>query len=278
MNARLVGFPAASNPFASTRCKIGNHLTTLESHPCTFSRFNRFRFTSLRKNRGRGGPQSQNGNRSGQLQTSFVTSLLHCFLTSPHASRLFDASRLFVTSLLRCIFTSCRPRCFLTSCRALFSSPQSHTFLRGAVEFLHISIPSANSYPFIHSDSSTQRNNRQRYKHSTKLRTRAANSFVTPMCRSFGPGPRSISYRLLLPCSRRRSFARISRPIHPRRPRIPLRPHILLHPHTPQSRYQPKTTSNLPAGGRPSPPLPFLNLWARRNARSATRRLRAHKP
>jgi hypothetical protein len=272
MNARLVGCPAAANPFASIRCKIGAHLNTLESHPCAFSRFNHFRFTSLRNKRGRGGPQSQNGNRSGQLPTSFVTLLLHCSLTSPHASRLF------VTSLLRCIFTSCRARCFLTSCRALFSSPQSHTFLRGAVEFLHISIPSANSYPFVHSDSSKRKNNRQRYKHSTKLRTRATNSFVTPMCRSFGPGPRSISYRLLLPCLRRHSFVRISRPIHPRRPRIPLRPHILLHPRTPQSRYQRKTTSNLRDGGRRNPPLPFPNLSVPPNARNVTRRLRAHKP
>ena len=61
MNARLVGCPAASNPLASIRCKIGTHLTALESHSYTISRFNPFRMTFLRKNGGRGGPESQNG-------------------------------------------------------------------------------------------------------------------------------------------------------------------------------------------------------------------------
>ena len=302
MTARLVGFPTASNPLASICCHCGKHLTALESHPCTHARSNTFRITSLRKNRGRGGPEFQNGNRHPSPSDFFVTPAselhaptIHTSTTPCHperSDRLAFLSRHDKAplarnnptpnrSVLAFFVTSLHPRFITLALRSEDSSPksegspllspQSHTFLHPFIKPLHISIPSANPYPLLHSDRGARKNSRQRYTISTKLRTRVSNSFVIFMCRKSGPGPRSISFPLLLPCSRLRSFARISPPIHPH-PRIPL------PPHDPRFRYRPKTTSNLPDGGRPNPLLPAPNLSAVPNARSVTRRSRAHRP
>jgi hypothetical protein len=298
MNPRLVARPCTSNHSGSPRYVFEPDLTPLESHPCASSRFNLFKITSLRKNRGRGGLQSQIGNRCSRLSSLLATFApaqrdtltSHCHPERSEGSAVF--SRNARTSLVRnnatrhfSIFVSIAtslPRCFVTLARrnedvspksegSPLLSPHSHTFLRRATESLHISIQSRKPYPLFHSDRTARKNSPQRYKTSTKLRTRITIPFVTNMCRSFGPGPRSISFHSLLVCSQQRFSARILLRIHL---------HLRIHPHrhAPRFRYQPTTTSSHPDGGRPNLPLPFPNLSAPPNARSATRRSQAHKP
>src|ERR1700743_2928937 len=55
VNAHLVALRPHVKPLKSIRLRTRSHLTPLESHSCTPSRFNSFRITFLRKNRGGGG-------------------------------------------------------------------------------------------------------------------------------------------------------------------------------------------------------------------------------
>ena len=217
----------------------------------------------------------RNHSSSALISSAFiVTSLPRCFVTSPSLPFVTSPSRLSVTSP-SLLFVAPPSRLFtslpLCSVTLLLSSPRFHILLHLSVESLHISITSAKPYPFLHSDRTPRKNSPQRYTISTKLRNRIEIPFVTFMCRKSGPGPSLLS---LLPCSRLRSFARISPPIH-----RPIHPPVhQRRPRAPKFLSPPTITSNRPDGGPPSPPLPFQNLSAAPNARSATRRSRAPKP